>query len=208
MFSKCAFVFIGSRIGLNGQRNVKSAIQKCYFASAAPPKFLPTVDRRDKDKKFVEKQENDADVFGTLSPQFRQFDALDSLGSDKLMEEGDQEEEKYISFDPAERKQIRECEEEIDRLIEGRKLKEAFHFLEVTMKEDKVKPSRGIYSMLIAACGKAGYTHKAFKLYNDVIKIAFIHLYMPYLLLTVAFELIADEEKRFLSYRQPNYLTL
>lgn len=107
-------------------------------------------------------------MFGTL-PSAKRLNVLEALGSEKLMSKEDLEEEKYISFVPEDRKGIRESEEEVKRLVEAKKLKEAFRFLEVTMKEDKVKPSKGIYSVLITACGRAGYTKKAFSLYNDVI---------------------------------------
>ncbi len=136
-----------------------------YSTSTSKPFVYQKSNKREKSNAS---ETDDPDIFGTLSKYNRSHPLLEALGSEKLMDKEDLEEEKYISFDPAVRKNVKESELEIKQLIDNRKLKEAFYFLEVTMKEDKVKPSRGIYSMLIGACGRAGYTKKAFSLYNDV----------------------------------------
>jgi pentatricopeptide repeat protein len=48
-------------------------------------------------------------------------------------------------------------------------LKEALDVLDLKMlKRDGRKPDMTIYVPLITACGRRGYTEKAFKLYNDV----------------------------------------
>lgn len=135
------------------------------------------------DKKVREKApaQNTSDIFGTLSPA-RKLQVVEALGSERFMSKEDLEEEKYTSFEPADRKNIKQSEEEILQLINSKRLKEALYFLEVTMKEDKVKPSKIIYSMLIGACGRAGYTKKAFQLYNDVRKTKTINFCVFYIL--------------------------
>ena len=117
---------------------------------------------------------DDPDVFGTLGTpkglkkQPFNHSIASIMETNEDMTESDLKEEKYLSFQPAERKSFRKFEQEVEQLVADRRLKEALQVLEVTMKEDKVKPSRDIYSLLIGACGKAGYTKKAFTLYNDV----------------------------------------
>ena len=131
-------------------------------------------------------EDHDPDVFGTLtsssavlstsniSKQTHQFIVSPSVGSlmeskEEIIDEGDAKEEEYLSFDPVDRKSFKDFEREVQQLVlKDKRLKEALQLLEVTMKQDKVKPSRDIYSMLIGACGKAGYSKKAFSLYNDV----------------------------------------
>ena len=116
--------------------------------------------------------ENDnADVFGTLSPSTAMI-AIPSLES-KLIDEGDLKEHKKISFVPDDLKSSKEFSESILQLVNSKKLKEALQLLEVEMKKDQVKPNKSIYSILIGACGRAGYTKKAFSLYNQVNTIKF-----------------------------------
>jgi len=128
-------------------------------------------------------EDHDPDVFGTLtsaasvsntSKQKHPFIVSPSIGSlmeskEDIIDKGDEKEEEYLSFDPIDRKSFKDFEREVEQLVlKDKRLKEALQLLEVTMKQDKVKPSRDIYSMLIGACGKAGYSKKAFSLYNDV----------------------------------------
>jgi pentatricopeptide repeat domain-containing protein 1 len=109
-------------------------------------------------------------VFGTLSLRENLgTQKLDSIKNhDNFIDEGDAIEEKFLSFEPADKKSSEQFELEIEQLINDRNLKEALFRLEVTMKEDKVRPSRSIFSLLIGACGRAGYTKKAFNLFNVV----------------------------------------
>lgn len=158
------FLFGVSRIL---RRQTNQICQKHHVATVISPESSIK-------KKFTHK-ENDPDVFGTLSSPFEnsRFSSqkLDSLMKDEhLMDEGDIQEEKFLSFEPAVKKSVEELEIEIKQLIDDKKLKDALHLLEVTMKEDKIRPSRGIYSMLIGECGRAGYTKKAFSLFNKVIQ--------------------------------------
>ncbi|XP_071481227.1 pentatricopeptide repeat-containing protein 1, mitochondrial-like [Diadema antillarum] len=56
---------------------------------------------------------------------------------------------------------------QMKKLVREGKLSEAIEMLEVTMlKEAKVFPTEFNYNVLIGACGRAGYTDKAFKLFN------------------------------------------
>ena len=160
MGTRYNFLFGLSRIL---RRHTNHVCQKHHVATVISPD--PAI------KKKFTKQQDDPDVFGTLSPYNNRFSQkLDSLVKDEqLLDEGDVQEEKFLSFEPADKKSVEEFEIEIKELIDDRKLKDALQLLEVTMKEDKVRPSRGIYSMLIGACGRAGYTKKAFSLFNKVI---------------------------------------
>ncbi|KAK4018353.1 hypothetical protein OUZ56_000414 [Daphnia magna] len=129
-------------------------------------------------KEFVRKLSsklNDPDVFGTLSLHgSRESQSLDSINNQELpVDEGDVEEEKHLSFQPADRKSVEEFEKEISQLIEKRKLKDALFCLEVTMKEDRIQPSIGVFSLLIGACGREGYSKKAFSLFNQMKKKGF-----------------------------------
>jgi pentatricopeptide repeat domain-containing protein 1 len=154
------------------QQIVVASLRKVTNSNPSSPKVLSEFRLNDED--------HDPDVFGTLSSvnsskqKHHQFTVSPSIGSlmeskEEITDEGDAKEEEYLSFDPIDRKSFKEFEREVEQLVlKDKRLKEALQLLEVTMKQDKVKPSRDIYSMLIGACGKAGYTKKAFSLYNDV----------------------------------------
>jgi pentatricopeptide repeat domain-containing protein 1 len=163
MAMRYSFLFSVSRVLTRQGYNL---CQKHLATTAIFPDSL-------KKKEFAKKlsiEQNDPDVFGTLSLRenlgTQKLDSI--LNHEQSIDEGDVAEEKFLSFIPADRKNVEEFELKIKQLIDDRKLKEALFQLEVTMKEDKVKPSRGIFSMLIGACGRAGYTKKAFSLFNVV----------------------------------------
>lgn len=111
-------------------------------------------------------EKNDPDVFGTISPSSAAI-AIPSL-NDEMVEEGDLKEHNKISFIPTDSKSSQKFSEDILQLVKSKRLKEALKLMEVEMKQDQVKPNKSIYSILIGACGRAGYTKKAFSLYNDV----------------------------------------
>ncbi|XP_075164015.1 pentatricopeptide repeat-containing protein 1, mitochondrial [Haematobia irritans] len=84
-------------------------------------------------------------------------------------DEGDIAEEAYISRPTRRSKQLRTKEYAaiIKEHLNNHRLKEALEVLEIRMlKEDRVKPENYIYNLLISGCAKAGYTRKAFQLYN------------------------------------------
>lgn len=146
----------------------------CQKHNVAATKISPEVTKRRnpiRSDRIPHKQDNNPDVFGTLSSRetrySQKFDSLIYQG--QSVDEGDKLEEKYLSFQPADRKSVEQFEKEIEQLLAEKRLKDALQLLEVTLKEDRVKPSRGMYSMLIGACGRTGYTKKAFSLFNQVI---------------------------------------
>lgn len=109
------------------------------------------------DKEFLVQLKSDPNRFGSQEQEFE--------------DEGDLQEEKYLSEKPlpSQRLSIKRYADIIKSFIERRKLKEAIDFVEVRMiKQDRVKPGGYIYNLLLGACGRVGYTKKAFMLYNDM----------------------------------------
>jgi hypothetical protein len=163
MAMRYSFLFGVSRILTRQTYNV---CQKHHATTAIFP--VPSKNKTISKKLAIE--HDDPDVFGTLSLRENLgTQKLDSIKNhDNFIDEGDAIEEKFLSFEPADKKSSEQFELEIEQLINDRNLKEALFRLEVTMKEDKVRPSRSIFSLLIGACGRAGYTKKAFNLFNVV----------------------------------------
>lgn len=98
-------------------------------------------------------------------------DTFGSQSRSEFEDEGDIEEEKYFTEQPlpSEKLSTKKYADIIKALINNRKIKEAIDFVEVKMvKEDRVKPKAYIYNLLLGACGRVGYTKKAFMLYNDM----------------------------------------
>nr|XP_023018734.1 pentatricopeptide repeat-containing protein 1, mitochondrial [Leptinotarsa decemlineata] len=112
------------------------------------------------EKEFLVKLKTDPDTFGSQLEQ-------------EIVDEGDLEEEKYLTVQPSPSQQLRtkQYADLIKDLIKRRKIKEAIDLVEVRMiKEDRVKPDSYIYNLLLGACGRVGYTKKAFMLFNSMKK--------------------------------------
>lgn len=101
-----------------------------------------------------------------------------TVTSSKFAEnESDIQEEEFISKTKSNKPQTRYSKKqrtkEYARLIKdhlnANRINDAIAVLEVQMlREDRVKPENYIYNLLISGCGKAGYTRKAFSLYNKM----------------------------------------
>ncbi|XP_075226023.1 pentatricopeptide repeat-containing protein 1, mitochondrial [Lycorma delicatula] len=119
--------------------------------------------------KDVELKENqDPDVFGTLN---KDLDLQKKL--EEMPEEEDDVHETVIYNDTGGRRQltINQYGKIIKRFLEKKKLGNAIAVLEKRMlKEDKAMPDKYIYNLLITGCAHAGYTKKAFQLYNQMKK--------------------------------------
>lgn len=162
MAVRCSRFFSVSRLIIQGARTFSS---KTNFPAEKQSNKSPSTKDHTTGKPLITK--NDPDVFGTLRPE--KLIGVESLfKSDANQDEGDVEEEKYLSYQPSHRNSVTQYEDKVVEMIKNKQLKEAFKVLEIEMKEERVKPSRNIYSLLLGACGRAGYTKKAFMLFNDV----------------------------------------
>lgn len=139
--------------------NFSSLTKQAVLTSNIEHDSGPENNKKLSDKEFLVKLKTDPDTFGSQT----QWEALD--------DEGDIEEEKHFTEQtlPSQKLHIKQYSEIIKDLIRKRRIKEAIDVLEVRMlKEDKVKPEAYIYNLLLGACGRVGYTKKAFMLYNNM----------------------------------------
>ncbi|KAH8378670.1 hypothetical protein KR009_000641 [Drosophila setifemur] len=84
---------------------------------------------------------------------------------------GDIEEEAYISKPTRHSKKLQAVEyaRQIKDHLKAKRLNDAIAVLEQRMlREDRVKPDKYIYNLLISGCAKAGNTRKAFALYTKM----------------------------------------
>ncbi|CAG9771000.1 unnamed protein product [Ceutorhynchus assimilis] len=134
---------------------------KQHFKSM-PPNPVKSWKPIESEQEYLVKIKNDPDTFGN--------------DTDTLIEypdKGDILEEKFFTEQPkpGQRLSTKKYADLIKTYIRQRKIKEAIDVLEVRMlKEDRVKPENYIYNLLLGACGRVGYTKKAFMLYNNMKK--------------------------------------
>lgn len=107
--------------------------------------------------------ENDINKFGTLD--ITKYDHEKFEG-----DEGDAREEKFQKEDTGRKDTPQFYGKKIRKLCKENKLAEAIKLLEEDMINDGVKPNEYCYQILINACGRVGYTQKAFSLYNQMKK--------------------------------------
>ncbi|CAG0913783.1 unnamed protein product [Notodromas monacha] len=127
--------------------------------------------------KLAKKEE---EVFGTLSraqsekvpDEEKPVSPADNFASTVLAElEGDEEDKagRPPAANPETRLPLSHYIVQIKSYLKKNMLKEALDVLEVKMlQRDGRKPDEYVYTLLIHACGKRGYTKKAFELFNQM----------------------------------------
>ncbi|XP_042218600.1 pentatricopeptide repeat-containing protein 1, mitochondrial-like isoform X2 [Homarus americanus] len=105
---------------------------------------------------------SNVDEFGTVSPP--KIDYEKEVG-----DEGDEREEKYQESKLKRSHRPQYYGQQMKNLCKERKLSEALKIFE-EMPSVGAKPNDFCYQVLINACGRAGYTKKAFQLYNQMKK--------------------------------------
>ncbi|EDW30160.1 GL22616 [Drosophila persimilis] len=115
-------------------------------------------EKKPKPEKVLE--HGDPDTFGDAK-----------ISASQSEDPGDIEEEEYISKPTRHSKklQTKEYAHLIKEHLNANRLNDAIAVLEQRMlREDRVKPEKYIYNLLISGCAKAGYTRKAFSLYTKM----------------------------------------
>ncbi|XP_045123066.1 pentatricopeptide repeat-containing protein 1, mitochondrial-like isoform X3 [Portunus trituberculatus] len=112
--------------------------------------------KKEKLHKLVKKKRN----FGSLSPLYEEPE-----GDDR-----DRREERYQSAKLERQHRPNFYGFKMKKLCKERKLGEAISVLEEEMPAAGSKPNHYCFQVLINACGRAGYTKKAFQLYNQMKK--------------------------------------
>lgn len=97
------------------------------------------------------------------------FGSYEGTDNTEDFEEDIQDEEENVFQPRSKRLPIQGYSRLIKEHLNAKEFKEAIDILEVRMaKEDKVRPTYYIYNLLISGCAKAGYSKKAFQLYNKM----------------------------------------
>jgi pentatricopeptide repeat domain-containing protein 1 len=133
------------------------------FSSKLFPETIHHNSKEEDKEELNLKAQNDPNKFGSLSVQI--------FESSTVSDAGDLEEEKYLENPPQKSQQLRtkQYADMIKEHLRNKRMKEAIDVLEIRMiKEDRVKPENYIFNLVIGACGRTGYSKKAFQLYNQM----------------------------------------